>query len=248
MYFSVYVGANSHLWRQQFPGGTPEQITSGTTEESGIAVAPDGRSLVTSVGIRHSAIWIHDAAGDRALTSEGVASYPRLSADGTRVNYLLQQNATSSPGGLRSLDLVSGKTDSLLPGLLVADYEISRDEQEVVFTTKQDDGESQIRQQTERTRLRVDLGELVGTLKGIIRGWRACFALGNSTKKLADLDWYVWLRLWRFLKKRQGARGRLYPAAFAEWERRSGLAYFYPTGRRGLQLRTSQGEGCRKAV
>lgn len=105
-----------------------------------------------------------------------------------------------------------------------------------------------IRQQTERTRLRVDLGALVGTLNRIIRGWRAYFALGNSTKKLADLDRYVWLRLWRFLKKRQGPRGRLYPAAFAEWERRSGLAYFYPTGRRGLQLRTSSGEGCRQAV
>ena len=32
-----------------------------------------------------------------------------------------------------------------------------------------------IRQQTERTRLRVDLGELVGTLNRIIRGWRAYF-------------------------------------------------------------------------
>jgi hypothetical protein len=93
-----------------------------------------------------------------------------------------------------------------------------------------------IRQQTERTRLRVDLGELVGTLNRIIRGWRAYFALGNSTKKLADLDRYVWLRLWRFLTKRQGSRGRLYPAAFAEWERRSGLAYFYPKGRRGSAL------------
>lgn len=96
-----------------------------------------------------------------------------------------------------------------------------------------------IRQQTERTRLRVDLGELVGTLNRIIRGWRAYFTIGNSTKKLADLDRYVWLRLWRFLKKRQGSRGRLYPAAFTEWERRSGLAYFYPKGRRGFQLRMS---------
>jgi hypothetical protein len=93
-----------------------------------------------------------------------------------------------------------------------------------------------IRQQTERTRLRVDLGELVGTLNRTIVGWRAYFAIGNSTKKLADLDRYVWLRLWRFLKKRQGARGRLDPAAFTEWERRSGLAYFYPTGRRGQAL------------
>jgi RNA-directed DNA polymerase len=91
-----------------------------------------------------------------------------------------------------------------------------------------------IRQQTERTRLRVDLGELVGTLNRIILGWRAYFAIGNSTKKLADLDRYVWLRLWRFLKKRQGPRGRLYSEAFADWERRSGLAYFYPPGRRGV--------------
>ena len=96
-----------------------------------------------------------------------------------------------------------------------------------------------IRQQTERTRLRVDLGELVGTLNRIIAGWRAYFAIGNSTKKLADLDRYVWLRLSGFLTKRQGSRGRLYPAAFAEWERRSGLAYVYPPGRRGLKPRTS---------
>ena len=30
-------------------------------------MAPDGRSLVTSVGTRRSAIWIHDAAGERAI-------------------------------------------------------------------------------------------------------------------------------------------------------------------------------------
>ena len=73
----------------------------------------------------------------------------------------------------------------------------------------------------------------------IIVGWRAYFAIGNSTKKLADLDRYVWLRLSGFLRKRQGPRGRLYPAAFGESERRSGLAYFYPPGRRGLKPRTS---------
>jgi hypothetical protein len=95
-----------------------------------------------------------------------------------------------------------------------------------------------IRRQTERTRLRVELGELVGALNPIIRGWRAYFAIGNSTKELADLDRYVRLRLWRFLKKRQGPCGRLRPEAFAEWERRSGLTYFYPTGRRALQTCT----------
>jgi len=93
-----------------------------------------------------------------------------------------------------------------------------------------------IRQQTERTRLRVALSELVGNLNQIIRGWRAYFSIGNSTKKLADLDRYVWYRLWRFLRKRQGPRGRLSSKAFVEWERRSGLASFYPIGRRGRRL------------
>ena len=92
---------------------------------------------------------------------------------------------------------------------------------------------AKIREQTERTRLRVDLRELIGELNHIIYGWRAYFSLGNSTKKLADLDRYVWLRLWRFLSKRQGSHGRLRPEDFAQWERRSGLIYFYPKGRRG---------------
>jgi len=32
---------NVHLWRQKFPNGTPEQITFGTNQEQGIAMAPD---------------------------------------------------------------------------------------------------------------------------------------------------------------------------------------------------------------
>ena len=45
---------------------------------------------------------------------------------------------------MHSLDLDSGKTDSLLPGLLVTDYDISRDEKEVVFTITESDGERNI--------------------------------------------------------------------------------------------------------
>ena len=91
MYFGAIVEGSSHLWRQKFPDGAPEQITFGPLEEEGIAVAPDGRSLVTSVGTRRSAIWIHDAAGERAISSEGYAAAPRLSRDGTRVFFLSVQ-------------------------------------------------------------------------------------------------------------------------------------------------------------
>jgi Tol biopolymer transport system component len=151
MYFGATVGGKSHLWRQLFPDGAPEQITFGPLEEEGIAVAPDGRSLVTSVGTRRSAIWIHDAASERAISSEGYAAAPRLSRDGTHVVYLLARDWVLSRFGwepssseLRSVDLASGKTNSLLPGISVTDYDISSDDKEVAFTTRDSSGEPQI--------------------------------------------------------------------------------------------------------
>ena len=90
---------------------------------------------------------------------------------------------------------------------------------------------AKIREQTERRRLRMELPKLVEGLNRVIRGWRNYFRIGNSTKKLADLDRYVRLRLWKFLKGRQGARGRLTPLVFTAWLRQSGVTYFYPPGR-----------------
>jgi Tol biopolymer transport system component len=151
MYFSAVVGGSSHLWRQRFPDGAPEQITFGPGEEEGITLAPDGRSLVTSIGMRRSAIWIHDAAGERAILSEGYASAPRLSRDGRRVFYLAVRDWWLSSNGwvassaeLRSLDLASGKSESVLSGVPVTDYDMSRDEKEVAFTTTDSSGASQI--------------------------------------------------------------------------------------------------------
>jgi dipeptidyl aminopeptidase/acylaminoacyl peptidase len=142
MYFGARVGGTAHLWRQRFPNGAPEQITFGPTEEEGIALASDGRSLVTSVGTRRSAIWLHDAAGERAISSEGYALAPRLSRDGSRVFYLFARDLTLSARGwesssaeLRVMDVASGKSTTLLPGASVADYDISHDEKEVVFAT-----------------------------------------------------------------------------------------------------------------
>jgi eukaryotic-like serine/threonine-protein kinase len=151
MYFAAVVQGASHLWRQRFPDGAPEQITFGPLEEEGIAVAPDGRSLVTSIGMRRSAVWIHDAAGERAIVSEGYASAPRLSRDGTRVFYLFVRDWWLAAGGwltaaadLRSVDLATGKSDTLLSGQSVTAYALSHDEKEVAFTTTNADDQSQI--------------------------------------------------------------------------------------------------------
>ena len=50
----------------------------------------------------------------------------------------------ASSAELRSVDLASGKTDSVLPGVSVTDYDISPDEKEVAFTTTDGGGASEI--------------------------------------------------------------------------------------------------------
>jgi len=94
MYLGVNVGGRSHLWRQRFPDGPVEQITTGPTEEEGVAVAQDGRSLVTALGMRRSSIWLHDTNGERAIVADGFAKLPRLSRDGTHVFFLLRRRST----------------------------------------------------------------------------------------------------------------------------------------------------------
>src|SRR5258708_3718176 len=78
MYFAAHVGTGFHIWRQHFPDGQSEQLTSGPNEEEGIAVALDGRSLITSLGGKESSVWVHDAAGDRQISTEGYADLPGL--------------------------------------------------------------------------------------------------------------------------------------------------------------------------
>ncbi|WP_433975878.1 winged helix-turn-helix domain-containing protein [Tunturiibacter lichenicola] len=56
MYFTAAVEGQSHLWRHRFLNGQPEQVTFGPTEEEGVAVEQDGRSVITSMGIHESAI------------------------------------------------------------------------------------------------------------------------------------------------------------------------------------------------
>ena len=145
MYFGAVVNERSHLWRQAFPNGAPEQITFDPTEEEGVAVAPDGRWLVTAVGAagaERTAVWIHDEAGERQLTSEGTARSPRLSRDGRYVFYL--QGETVPTSELRRVDLASGNSEQLLPGWLMSGYEVSPSGTEVAFTSRVKDGSPEI--------------------------------------------------------------------------------------------------------
>jgi len=132
-----------HLWRQRFPDGQPEQITSGLEEEDGVAVAPDGRSLITSIFMRQGSVWIHDSTGDRAVSTEGYAvstdesSAPfSFSADGRRLYYLLRRDSPASPAELWRFRRDSGRSEAVVSGFSIREYDISRDEKQVVFSTR----------------------------------------------------------------------------------------------------------------
>jgi serine/threonine protein kinase len=141
MYFSADTGSGFHIWRQRYPNGTPEQVTSGATEEEGIEFASDSRSFLTSIGTRQSALWIHDARGDRQVTSEGYAFFPRFSFDGKKLYYLVaaaDRNGAILRGQLWVLDLASGDRQRLLPDYLIEHYTVSSDGQHIVFVAAAD--------------------------------------------------------------------------------------------------------------
>ena len=146
MYFSANTGDGFHIWRQRFPDGRPEQLTSGPAEEQGIAFAPDGRSFVTSVGESQSTIWIQDSRGERQLTSQGYAFLPSFSSDGRRLYYLQRSRANRRfvSGELWFTDVESGKRDRLLPDYLMEHYAVSGDGTRVLFINIDDEGRSGI--------------------------------------------------------------------------------------------------------
>jgi Tol biopolymer transport system component len=112
-------------------------VTFGSTEEDGIAMAPDGRSLITSIFTQQNVVWIHDVHGDRALATEGYADFapPVFSADGKRLYYLLHRDSPESPAELWRADLATGKSEVVIPGISMHEYDISPDEKDVVYST-----------------------------------------------------------------------------------------------------------------
>ena len=150
MYFTSDHGGVSHIWRQRFPDGRPEQITSGPTEEDGIAMAPDGRSFVTAVAVQNASLWVHDNKGERQVSLEGNANNPKFTPDGKKLFYLTVIKAPNqfawyrNPGELRVADLESGRSEPLMPGFPVLEYDISPDSKLVVMSTTDPEGKTRL--------------------------------------------------------------------------------------------------------
>jgi len=157
LYFSAKVGGVFHLWRQRGPDGEPDQLTTGPSEEEGVALAPDGRSVFTSLGMSQSAVWIHDERGDREASGEGDAFVPVLapvisqpfSPDGRKLFYLVREGTQrvaldQRSGALWMTDLETDRREPLLPSLEVTAYDISRDGRRVVLSALDKTGRSHL--------------------------------------------------------------------------------------------------------
>jgi serine/threonine protein kinase len=152
----IYLAAKTdtfHIWRQRFPDGKPEQFTFGPTSQEGIAMAPDGKSLITSVGSEDRSVWLHDKDGDHPISSEGSTSLPRFSSDGHSLYFLRAIGQTGSDE-LWIKDVNSGKEEKILTEYPMQEYSagrdikqaysVSQDGKEVVFSMKDKDGHTNL--------------------------------------------------------------------------------------------------------
>jgi eukaryotic-like serine/threonine-protein kinase len=152
VYLSAKKGKKFHIWRQRFPNGEPEQVTFGTSDEEGIAMAPNGKAFVTSVGTEVSTSWIHDNRGEHQVSSEGETE--RVVVQGTRDRfrkvgtfssdgkkfYFLMANGRTTGTELWVKELATGKLEPILPGYSMEEYSVSRDGKQVAFASTDERG------------------------------------------------------------------------------------------------------------
>jgi Tol biopolymer transport system component len=142
MYLTTNESGTFQIMRQTFPDGRVEAVTTGPTEAEGIAMDPDGRSFVTAIAQRQSALVLHDAKGERQVSGEGYSFDPRFTPDGRRLLYRVLKSGlpAAGPTELRMIDLSSGRDEALIPDLTFVGppalvYDVSPDGEQVVIAT-----------------------------------------------------------------------------------------------------------------
>jgi eukaryotic-like serine/threonine-protein kinase len=147
MYLNLDTGAGFHLWRQRTPDGKPEQITFGPTLQLGIAVAPDGRALLSAVGTVRISVWLHRPPDyEREISTQGNGGAPQFSPDGSKLYYLRQEGVTpgTQSANLMAVDLSSFRVNNLFPDLVMNGYDISPNGKRIVFSSTASDGSPQV--------------------------------------------------------------------------------------------------------
>jgi hypothetical protein len=96
------------------------------------------------MGVQQSAIWIHDAGGERSLSSEGEivadVSPPSFGANDRVLYYLLRHGSDSGGPELWRMAIDSGKSEAVFPGVSMLAYDVSPDGKQVVYCAAQTEG------------------------------------------------------------------------------------------------------------
>ena len=123
IYLTVSVRGSSHIWRQGWrnhaPYGSPEQITFGPTEEEGLAMAPDGKSLIASVGVRQNSVWMHDPRGSEWSRRRGRHRSRCFRRTARGCTTCISETINRMPASCGRESPVSGNSKVVLPGLRI---------------------------------------------------------------------------------------------------------------------------------
>jgi Tol biopolymer transport system component len=145
MYFSSRAGGTFQIWRQRFPDGVPEQLTSGPTEAQGLAVSSDGRFLITSLGLTQRSVWLNEEGAERQVSGEGNAIFPAwgdgfprsvFSRDGRLLYYLHETGERGFRAGeLWAYDISARSNERVLSAVSMNSFDLSPDGRQVVYSS-----------------------------------------------------------------------------------------------------------------
>jgi Tol biopolymer transport system component len=149
MFFSSSASGGFHIWRQLLSGGPAQQLTSGPTEQEGIAVAPDGRFLISAVGQRERPLMLHRNDHEEQVTLEGYAYQPKLTANGKFLTYRILKGSQvyTDPTQLWVRNLNSGDSQQLVPALSLFGsemYDVSSDGSQIIVPARDQLGKSRL--------------------------------------------------------------------------------------------------------
>ena len=147
MYFSANTGSGYHIWRQRFPDGAPEQVTSGVDARRGNRIR-SRRPLLRHFDRHEPEHGVVPRLARRSadhfgrVRSSSVRSLPMARSCITCC--APEEHGAIVSGELWVADLESGQRQRLLPDFLMQHYAISADGQRVVFVAADDAGRSPV--------------------------------------------------------------------------------------------------------
>jgi len=101
-----------------------------------VAVDPHDGSVITSIGVHESSIWVHRPGGERALSSEGEvlsSTPPIFSKDDKVLYYLLRRSSDRSGPELWRTIAETGDSAPMFAGVSMVAFDVSPDGKQVVY-------------------------------------------------------------------------------------------------------------------